>query len=302
LLILQVDYQRFIVDIAGRLPIILCVIDADDSSLERSYIYAGAQPIGFYEGDYTDPAYIYLHDRLGSVRQVFDESGNVKNTYTYTPFGTDPNSQFAETVDNPFMFTGQWFDSEIDQYYLRARMYDPQLMRFTAIDPVIGKPYHPLTLHRFLYCGNDPENWIDPSGNFSSRLVDSVVTGAEFHRASIGVASYGVASGNMELLGLGIILHEMTNPAMGMTMMSARYYGGGGAISRSFNADQNALIQLSKDAKRLGITEEEAETMLEWAEEYNVAGFDHINTTHWEGGAHIRIGPINHIKVFIALE
>jgi len=102
--------RRYIVDIAGKLPIILCVIDADGGSLERSYIYAGAQPIAFYEGDYTDPAYIYLHDRIGSVRQVLDESGNVKNTYTYTPFGQDPNSQFAETVDNPFMFTGQWYD------------------------------------------------------------------------------------------------------------------------------------------------------------------------------------------------
>jgi len=37
--------QRFIVDIAGRLPTILCVIDADDGSLERSYIYSGAQPM-----------------------------------------------------------------------------------------------------------------------------------------------------------------------------------------------------------------------------------------------------------------
>jgi len=105
--------QRFIVDIAGKLPIILCVIDADDGSLKRSYIYAAsAQPIAFYEGDWTDPAYFYLHDRLGSVRQVLDESGDVKNTYTYTLFGQDPNSQFTETVDNPFMFSGQWFDSQ----------------------------------------------------------------------------------------------------------------------------------------------------------------------------------------------
>jgi len=39
------------------------------------------------------------------------------------------------SFDNPFMFTGQWFDDEISQYYLRARMYDPVLMRFTARDP-----------------------------------------------------------------------------------------------------------------------------------------------------------------------
>ena len=144
------------------------IVDADDGSLERSYIYAGAQPLIFYEGDYTDPAYFYLHDRLGSVRQVLDSSGDVKNTYTYTPFGQDPNTQFAETVDNPFMFTGQWYDDEIAQYYLRARMYDPQLMRLTSIDPFKGKLEQPLTLHAYLYCANDPVNRMDPLGLFFS--------------------------------------------------------------------------------------------------------------------------------------
>jgi RHS repeat-associated protein len=148
--------------------------------LERSYIYAGAQPIAFYEGDYTDPAYIYLHDRLGSVRQVLDESGNVKNTYTYTPFGQDPNDQFAETVDNPFKFTGQWYDSEIGQYHLRARMYDPQLMRLTAIDPVSGKQNQPLTLHKYLYCTNDPINLTDPSGKYAGLVIKKVVYQALF--------------------------------------------------------------------------------------------------------------------------
>ena len=173
--------QRFIVDIAGRLPTILCVIDGDDGSLERSYIYSGAQPIAFYEGSNDDPNYFYLHDRLGSVRQVLDTSGNVVNTYTYTPFGRDPNSQFAETVDNPFQFTGQWYDSEIDQYYLRARQYEPQLMRSTSIDPVFGRPDRSLTLHKYLYCTNDPINLTDPSGEFAvfgfvDLLVDNVLS------------------------------------------------------------------------------------------------------------------------------
>ena len=163
------------------MPIILCVIDADDGSLERSYIYAGAQPIAFYEGSNDDPNYFYLHDRLGSVRQVLDTSGNVANTYTYTPFGTDPNSQFAETVDNPFKFTGQWYDTEIGQYHLRARQYEPELMRSTSIDPVFGRPDRSLTLHKYLYCTNDPINLTDPSGEFAvfgfvDLLVDNVLS------------------------------------------------------------------------------------------------------------------------------
>ena len=62
------------------------------------------------------------------------------------------------------MFTGQYFDSEIDEYYLRARQYDPHIARFTARDPIFGQFEEPLTLHAYLYCGNDPLNYVDPSG------------------------------------------------------------------------------------------------------------------------------------------
>jgi RHS repeat-associated protein len=45
------------------------------------------------------------------------------------------------------MFTGQYYDTEIDQYYLRARQYDPHIARFTTRDPVFGKFQEILTLH-----------------------------------------------------------------------------------------------------------------------------------------------------------
>jgi len=63
-------------------------------------------------------------------------SGSIVRNYTYSPFGQLLESGTAEGApSNPFMFTGQWFDDEISQYFLRARMYDPVLMRFTARDP-----------------------------------------------------------------------------------------------------------------------------------------------------------------------
>jgi len=57
--------------------------------------------------------------------------------YSYDPFGDLLESDGS--FDNPFIFTGQWFDSEIGLYYLRARMYDSVVMRFTAQDPVTGR-------------------------------------------------------------------------------------------------------------------------------------------------------------------
>jgi len=105
-----------------------------------------------------------LHDRLGSVRQVIDTTGNVKNCYTYQPFGELFATETTENVPNPFKFTGQYYDSEIAEYYLRARQYDPHIYRFTSRDPLPGKFEEPLTLHKYLYCGNDPLNRIDPLG------------------------------------------------------------------------------------------------------------------------------------------
>ena len=107
-----------------------------------------------------------MHDRLGSVRLIINDAGAVQNYYTYDPFGTlFDNESSTTTVTNPYRFAGYFWDDEIAQYYCRARQYDPSIQRFTSIDPVIGKFIKPLTLHQYLYCLNDPVNFIDPDGN-----------------------------------------------------------------------------------------------------------------------------------------
>jgi len=98
--------------------------------LEKTYFYAGPQVIA--QVDSSGSKYFYLHDRLGSVRMVVGSNGKAENTYTYNPFGKDFATEVNENIANPFKFTGQWYDSEIAQYYLRARMYDPLLMRFSS--------------------------------------------------------------------------------------------------------------------------------------------------------------------------
>jgi len=155
--------SKYIVDIAGGLPVILMELDQNED-IVKSYIYENAQIIAQRTGGQSASKYFYVNDRLGSVRQVIDMYGSVERNYTYSPFGQvlEEGGSFA----NNFMFTGQWFDDEISQYYLRARMYDPVLMRFTSRDPVKGKFRNPLTLHKYLYCGNDPINRTDPDGRF----------------------------------------------------------------------------------------------------------------------------------------
>lgn len=62
--------------------------------------------------------------------------------------------------------------------------------------------------------------------------------------------------------------------------------------------DAAALVDLAKQAKRTGVSPEDAQTLLRWADEYNVVpALDHtVPPLHWQG-PHIRIGPVNHIIV-----
>ena len=136
--------RQYIVDIVGKLPVILCEIDPDDCSLKNRYYYANSQILAQDVVSSVDPndpnnldttefgRYYYLHDRLGSVRMVIDPNicitdpnAAVVNTYTYQPFGEVFAAEVTENTENSFMFTGQWYDPEIAQYYLRARQYDP---------------------------------------------------------------------------------------------------------------------------------------------------------------------------------
>ena len=123
----------------------------------------------------TGSKYFYFHDRLGSTRMLIDTNAAPVRAYTYEPFG-HTLIDHVTTVDtppppdNPFMFTGQFYDPEIGQYYLRARQYDPELARFTSRDPIWGKFTEPLSLHAYVYCLNDSVNRVDATGRWSDGI------------------------------------------------------------------------------------------------------------------------------------
>jgi RHS repeat-associated protein len=128
---------------SGDLPVIFMELNTS-GNIMKTYIgvyppsvwRANSQIIAQHDGNHSASKYFYLHDRLGSVRQVINSSGNVVNYYTYEPFGEALES--SESVANPFKFTGQYFDSEIGLYYLRNRQYHPKIYRFTSRDLVSG--------------------------------------------------------------------------------------------------------------------------------------------------------------------
>ena len=167
--------SRYIQDYSGGLPKVLVELEPDGSGgwsvVAQNYHYGDRLVLS--QSASGNSSY-YIHDRNGNVRNIINSSQTVLNSYSYTAFGEDIASQCFETVPNNWKFSGQYHDKQLDQYYLRARMYSPYLSRFNGYDPVLGSYQEPLTLHQYLYCLNDPVNRVDLSGEFS--LTDQNAT------------------------------------------------------------------------------------------------------------------------------
>ena len=106
--------------------------------------------------------YYYSVDEQGSTDFIADINGNVKNEYWYDAFGNVLDSR--EEVHNRITYTGQQFDGITQQYYLRARFYNPVIGRFTQEDVYRGDG-----LNLYAYCGNNPVRYWDPSGYVKKR-------------------------------------------------------------------------------------------------------------------------------------
>lgn len=108
-------------------------------------------------------SFFYHADGLGSITEITDSTGALKQQYTYSSFGKI-ESQLDPNFIQPYTFTGREFDSEIGLYFYRARQYEPSTGRFLQEDPVGGALLNPSSQNKYLYVGNQPLNFVDPSG------------------------------------------------------------------------------------------------------------------------------------------
>jgi len=137
----------------------------------------------------TDAVRMYYHyasDEMGSTTHILDEAGQVLNRYEYDAWGNVTEQE--ESIPNRFKFTGQQLDPVTQQYYLRARFYNPVIGRFTQEDVYRGDG-----LNLYAYCHNNPVFYIDPSGYFTQCQKDAYdryrqegMTAAEAYQAAMG--------------------------------------------------------------------------------------------------------------------
>lgn len=110
-----------------------------------------------------------LPDYLGSTRVVFDQGNNVTASYDYLPTGGMMRSMVAEGTN--YCYTGQEYDQGSALHNYRARLYDSDLGRFYAVDP-LEQDHNP-----YAYCGNNSINRVDIDGKAWHLLIGAVVGG-----------------------------------------------------------------------------------------------------------------------------
>jgi RHS repeat-associated protein len=171
-------------------------------SLKTRYLDGDAVDQAFaqlaYSGGTFTPNW-YLTDMRGSVRDIIDNSGTVKDSITYNGFGKI-TSETNSANRGRYAWTGRELDVETGLQYNRARYYDPVTGRWTGQDP-LGFDAGDSNLYRYVH--NDPTNLTDPSG-FDEVVEHSVdFSDLKFHlrgnKGETRVVASGMVKGTLEL-------------------------------------------------------------------------------------------------------
>lgn len=147
------------------------IIEQTDGTTTLYFFYDSVgEIIGF---KYNGNNYLYVKNSMGDIVGIADADGNLIASYKYDAWGKVTSVTGSNTVIgelNPFRYRSYYYDSDIQLYYLQSRYYDPEIGRFINADDVryLGASEKELSYNTFLYCENNPINFIDVFGNKKS--------------------------------------------------------------------------------------------------------------------------------------
>ena len=133
-----------------------------------------------------------MYDGHGSTRQLAAFDGTtISDSFSFDAYGVmlggKPTS--SSPAGTNLLYAGEHFDTASQQYYLRARWYNPSNGLFNRMDPFAGNNQDPQSLHKYNYVHNNPVNNIDPTGMFGFSI-----TGLSISMA-IGAVIGGIVGG-----------------------------------------------------------------------------------------------------------
>ena len=171
----------------------------------------GNQPFAMiYNDGSTTTLYYYVLNAQGDVIALLNANGALVASYNYGAWGNYSvhGADGKKTTDatfighiNPLRYRGYYYDRETRLYYLQSRYYDPAICRFINADGQLSITDF-IDSNLFAYCGNDPVNRTDPTGEawwhwalgalvVAGCAVATVVTCGGFAAAATAVGMVG---------------------------------------------------------------------------------------------------------------
>lgn len=160
------DYERYTIDFTKQYNNMLSMCNSD---MTQEYIWD--RDI-VYIDDIRDDRHLYCAcDELGSPIRLM--AGNTtEEIYDYNPFGQELTRR--KSGINPFTFNGYQRDIFTGLYFAQAREYIPPIGRFAARDLVRGEADNINSQNEYLFCEEDPINYVDKNGLF---LLGAILIG-----------------------------------------------------------------------------------------------------------------------------
>jgi len=118
--------------------------------------------------------YYYVTNLQGDVVALLDSTGAQVVGYTYDAWGRllSTTGSKASTLGlyNPLRYRGYVYDRETGLYYLQSRYYNPTIGRFINADAFTSTGQGLLGNNMFIYCLNNPINFVDRDGENAEAL------------------------------------------------------------------------------------------------------------------------------------
>ena len=141
------------------------------NSQPEMYLFDGGYAT-FDANGVVDGWHYYIQDYLGNNRMVVNKNGNVEQITHYYPYGGVIGDISTNESLQAYKFEGKELDRTfgLDNYDIHARQYFAMMPSWDRIDPLAEKYYG---ISPYVYCGGDPVNMLDISGDSYYALTDS---------------------------------------------------------------------------------------------------------------------------------
>ena len=175
----------------------------------------------------TSDYLLYHYNHVGSTLAVTDQEGTIRQEYDYSPYGRLLQGSFG-TVD--FLYNGQYGVASDGNglYYMRARYYNTDILRFMNQDILVGSIGDSQSLNRYAYVEGNPVSFLDPFGleKFDTSKMHEFLGNAATGAYVFGgiIALIGLGTGTTEFALLVALGTAITSTGAFVSGMNISYY------------------------------------------------------------------------------